>query len=86
MALIHSKVFEDDFGVGIHKGTGKHCLFFRESYGVVDYLEYYEISKDDYEMFIVGKDLDRLRLLVENSRKNLNSDKKILPPKPSPAK
>jgi hypothetical protein len=86
MALINSKVFENDFGVGIHTGTGKYCLFFSESYGVVDYLEYYEISKDDYEMFMAGKDLDRLRLLVENSRKNLNSDKKIHPLKPSPAK
>jgi hypothetical protein len=74
------KVFKEDrISVGIEEESGKHYLSFPATNGMIDYEEYYEITKEEFDKFITTG-LAETRGLVDSCRSRNSEDRLLYQP------
>ncbi|GLQ87154.1 hypothetical protein [Dyella flagellata] len=79
MNFIDKHVFrEERFSVGIEETTGKYYVSFPVANSYVEYEEYYEIDRDQYEA--CPANLDVLKEIVKKSRARQNDERLIVKP------
>jgi hypothetical protein len=59
---------EDRYSIGIESTSGRHYASIPVSNGIVDYEEYYEITPDQYQIFL--RDTDAAVDFVESCRRH----------------
>jgi hypothetical protein len=69
---------EDRFSVGIEKDSKKYYLSIPVSNGLVEYEEYYEIDKAEFESF--SRSLDGMRKIASLSRERKNDSRLLQQP------
>lgn len=69
---------ESKFSVGVEKDSGKYYLSIPVSNGVVDYEEFYEITKDEFELY--SKDPSNASEFVRRCRNRENDSRLIMKP------
>ena len=74
--LVDIKSFQDLYVIiGFEKYSAKYALAIPESAGFRGYLEYYQISKEEYELFSTSEGYHQLSELTEKCRKRLCDDR-----------
>jgi hypothetical protein len=69
---------EDRFSIGIEKDSKKYYLSFPVSNGLVEYEEYYEIDKAEFERF--SRALDEMRKIASLGRDRKNDSRLLQQP------
>jgi hypothetical protein len=69
---------EDRYSLGIESTSGRHYVSIPVSNGIVDYEEYYEITPDEYHLFLCDK--AAAVEFVESCRKHERDDLLIQKP------
>jgi hypothetical protein len=69
---------EDRYSLGIESTSGRHYVSIPVSNGIVDYEEYYEITPDEYQLFLSDK--AAAVEFVESCRKHERDDLLIQKP------
>lgn len=68
----------DRFAIGVDEDTGKPCLSFPVSNSLLDYVEYYALSKEEFERF--SKDIGEAKSLAERCKQHLEDNRLIFKP------
>lgn len=69
---------EERFSIGIEEQTGKYYLSIPVSNSTVDYEEYYEINKDEFNLY--RSDIDAAMKFVKQCRNHESDDRIIIKP------
>lgn len=74
----HFIATKDRFSVGQESDTGKYFVSIPVSNGMVEYNEYYEISREEFDAFTLV--LSPMKALVEKCRERTNDANLIIQP------
>jgi hypothetical protein len=69
---------KDRFSIGQETGSGRYYLAFPVSNGLVEYEEYYELSKEEFERFSRG--LAEMRKLAQDCKDHKEDGRLIMKP------